>query len=288
MRVYMHSVNRNPVSPAHRPRAHGRPPGPGSRGGLPPVAWIPAAAGLAISLYLFGLDLFGASAVCFAQSGCDTVRLSAYGTILGIHVSAIGVLFFATAAVLCRIRTPGRDRWLQPLAAAGGGAALVFAALQFGVIHAVCPYCLGAEAAALALAYVVLAGTPHGGWVRAGAAALLAIVILSSVYAWEAARTAESEYAAGLARYLTRSGVVFYGAYWCPHCREQKELFGSAAALLPYVECDPHGAHPQPARCVARGIRVYPTWEFAGQLVEGVLTLDDLARRSGYPAAPSR
>ena len=274
--------------PAHRPRVPARPHVPESRRGLPAVTWIPAAVGLAISLYLASLDLFGVSAVCFAQSGCDSVRLSTYGTVLGVHVSTIGVLFFATALVLSRVRTAWRDRWLQPLAAAGAGAALVFAALQFAVVHAVCPYCLGAEAAALALAYVVLAGMPPTGRVHAGAAALLAIVILSSVFAWEAARTAESEYATGLARYLTRSGVVFYGAYWCPHCREQKDLFGSAAALLPYVECDPRGANPQPARCVARGIRVYPTWEFGGQLVEGVLTLDDLARRSGYPAGHRR
>jgi uncharacterized membrane protein len=252
---------------------------------LSPV-WFPAAVGLVISAYLFGLDLFGASAVCFAQSGCDSVRLSAYGTVLGIHVSAVGVLFFATIFALCLTRTRWRNRWLQPLAAAGGGAAFVFAAVQFVVIRAVCPYCLLADASAMALAYLVVAGMPPTGRVRAGATAGLAVVILSAIYATTAARTAESEYAAGLARYLTRTGVVFYGAYWCPHCRDQKALFGSAASLLPYVECDPRGANPQPARCLARGIRVYPTWEFGGQLVEGVLALDDLARRAGYPPPP--
>lgn len=242
--------------------------------------------GLAVSLYLFGLDLFGASAVCVRQSGCDTVRSSAYGSILGIHVSAIGVVFFGATFALCRTLRPGRDRWLQPLAAAGAGAALVFLSIQFAVIRAVCPYCLVAEAAALILAYLVFKGMPRAGRVPAAAIAVLSALILATVYALTLARTAESAYAAGLARHLSQSGAVFYGAYWCPHCREQKKLFGAAAALLPYVECDPHGSTPQPARCLARGIRVYPTWEIGGQLVEGVSTLDELARRSGYPPPP--
>lgn len=264
-------------------RARTSPHVPGGPGESLRAAWIPTAAGLAVSFYLLGLDLFGASAVCLVPSGCDTVRSSAYGTILGLPVSAIGVVFFATTLALCRTRRPWRDRWLPLLAAAGAGAALVFAVVQLIVIRAVCPYCLVAEAAAFALAYHVLAGIPPADRVRAGATAVLAAVILTTIYALTPAHTEDADYAAGLARYLTRSGAVFYGAYWCPHCREQKALFGSAAALLPYVECDPRGNHPQVARCLVRGIRAYPTWEFGGQLVEGVLTLGDLARRSSYP-----
>ena len=33
-----------------------------------------------------------------------------------------------------------------------------------------------------------------------------------------------------------------YGAYWCPHCAHQKELFGAEAwSLIPYVECSLKG-----------------------------------------------
>ena len=28
-----------------------------------------------------------------------------------------------------------------------------------------------------------------------------------------------------------------YGLYWCPHCIEQKEMFGAAFHYVPYVEC---------------------------------------------------
>jgi hypothetical protein len=41
-----------------------------------------------------------------------------------------------------------------------------------------------------------------------------------------------------LAQCLADKGATFYGAYWCPHCNNQKLAFGSRASKkLPYVEC---------------------------------------------------
>ena len=51
--------------------------------------------------------------------------------------------------------------------------------------------------------------------------------------------------------------VLEFFAYWCPHCREQKVLFGSAATKLPYVECDPAGRGAEPDRCLAADVRAY-------------------------------
>ena len=39
----------------------------------------------------------------------------------------------------------------------------------------------------------------------------------------------------GVAQCLTEKGVKFYGAFWCPHCQNQKKMFGRSARLLPYV-----------------------------------------------------
>ncbi|MEK9176664.1 MAG: hypothetical protein AAB923_00015, partial [Patescibacteria group bacterium] len=39
----------------------------------------------------------------------------------------------------------------------------------------------------------------------------------------------------GFAQCLKDNGAVFCGAYWCPHCQNQKKLFGTSAALLPFV-----------------------------------------------------
>ena len=41
----------------------------------------------------------------------------------------------------------------------------------------------------------------------------------------------------GFAQCITDSGAKFYGAFWCPHCQNEKRLFGSAEKLLPYIEC---------------------------------------------------
>jgi hypothetical protein len=40
----------------------------------------------------------------------------------------------------------------------------------------------------------------------------------------------------------------------------------------------------QPARCDAAGVRKYPTWIIRGTRYEGVMTLDGLAKASGFQA----
>ena len=58
--------------------------------------------------------------------------------------------------------------------------------------------------------------------------------------------------------------------------------------LLPYVECDARGVAAEPSRCTEAGVRRYPTWVIASKRFEGVMTLDELAKASGFtpPASP--
>jgi hypothetical protein len=85
----------------------------------------------------------------------------------------------------------------------------------------------------------------------------------------------------GLAEHLRRQGFVFYGAWWCPACRQQKSLFGQQAAQrLPYLECEKGASGQQ--RCSQVGIRAYPTWMKGGERREGMLTLEELKNWSGY------
>ena len=85
-----------------------------------------------------------------------------------------------------------------------------------------------------------------------------------------------------LSEYLRRRGAVFYGAWWCPACFQQKNLFGKEAGnRLPYVECDKTDAGR--AICQAADIRDYPTWDLPGKpRLEGVQSLDELKSWSGY------
>ena len=81
------------------------------------------------------------------------------------------------------------------------------------------------------------------------------------------------------AKCLTAKGVKMYGAYWCPHCQAQKDMFGEAFQYVDYVECE--GAQGNPSACAAAGIQGYPTWIINGKKLEGEQSFDGLATESG-------
>ena len=86
-----------------------------------------------------------------------------------------------------------------------------------------------------------------------------------------------------LAQYLKDTGAVFYGAWWCPHCHDQKQLFGQEATqILHYVECSTPDGQGQTSECQAAQITGYPTWEVNGERLSGTQTLEELAQLSGY------
>src|ERR1700690_1936658 len=88
------------------------------------------------------------------------------------------------------------------------------------------------------------------------------------------------------ARCLTDRGVKMYGAWWCPHCQEQKEKFGASFEYAPYVECGIKGdLHGQSQVCKDEGIKHYPTWQFppTGERVDRIFTLEELSDRTGCP-----
>lgn len=85
-----------------------------------------------------------------------------------------------------------------------------------------------------------------------------------------------------LAQCLTDKGVTFYGAFWCPHCQEQKTSFGRSARLLPYVECSTPDGSGQLSVCKDEGIESYPTWAFADSTRRAeVLSPNELADITG-------
>ncbi len=60
---------------------------------------------------------------------------------------------------------------------------------------------------------------------------------------------------------LVENKAVMFGASWCPHCAEQKKMFGSSAKDMPYFECSKGNTQVQ--ECTDRGIMSYPTWQFS-------------------------
>jgi hypothetical protein len=87
-----------------------------------------------------------------------------------------------------------------------------------------------------------------------------------------------------LAQHLKDTGATFYGAWWCPHCHDQKQLFGqeSTEAIVPYIECSNPDCSGPTAACEEANVQSYSTWEIGGTTVTGTQSLEPLAKLSGY------
>lgn len=80
---------------------------------------------------------------------------------------------------------------------------------------------------------------------------------------------------------LKDKGTTFFGAFWCPHCKNQKKMFGNSAKLLPYVECSTPDGKGQTPVCKEANVESYPTWQFAdGSRESGEVSLEKLAEKS--------
>jgi glutaredoxin len=78
------------------------------------------------------------------------------------------------------------------------------------------------------------------------------------------------------AKCLTVKGVKMYGASWCPHCKNQKDAFGSSFQYVDYVECT-----ERQADCDNAGIEGYPTWIINGEKFPGEQSFEELSQQSG-------
>lgn len=84
------------------------------------------------------------------------------------------------------------------------------------------------------------------------------------------------------AKCLASKQAKMYGLYWCPHCADQKAMFGKAFQYVPYVECGIKGSHDMAAACTAAGVKLFPSWEFAGNKpIEGVFPMQELSDKTG-------
>lgn len=81
------------------------------------------------------------------------------------------------------------------------------------------------------------------------------------------------------AKCLTDNSVKMYGAYWCPYCLNQKEMFGKSWKYINYIECSLANKAGQTQECKQDGIKVYPTWEFqGGERIEGELSFEQISQ----------
>lgn len=253
---------------------------------------------------------------------CNAVLRSDYAKIFGIPLSVFGFFAYGGMAALALgplLIDPQEQKALRSkmeqltwLALFAGGTAMLFFSgyllyLMVFAIGKLCIYCLFSTLFSIALFVIILFGHT---WEDVGQLFFTGIVVgmialIGTLGVYASARTPTTtgdnttvgqvgqvgkpvQNTSGpaeiaLARHLKQSGAKEYGAYWCPHCHEQKELFGKeAAAELDYVECDSKGRNARPELCQAAKIKGYPTWEIKGQLYEGAQSLEKLADLTDY------
>ena len=232
---------------------------------------------------------------CGEGSDCDIVQGSRWSVLLGLPIAVWGFFVYALIAFAALFRMKRQTRWraIVFFATVGFAVSIYLNIVAVTLIGATCAYCLVSLALVIALyALSWRAGGAGGlnGWRLGSSAAAIIVVGLMHLHyagAFDAAAGPEDPYLRGLAEHLEANGAKFYGASWCPHCQQQKLVFGASAKRLPYVECSPNGPRgTQSTACVGADIRNYPTWIIGGQRFERGMTPKLLARYSGYADPP--
>ena len=263
----------------------------------------------AITLKRWGL--LGALSCPGGADGCDKVLNSAWGSLFGQPLSLFGFLAYGAVLLMAvlplvlrgelRTRLASWSWWGLLLTSTGMALfSLILIGLLITKIHAFCFFCALSASLSLALFVLSLLG---GDWQDQGQVAfrvvLVGLVVGLVGLSWAATVdrpapetvrgvppaviAASTPEAIALAEHLSGSGAAMYSAYWCPHCHEQKELFGKqATAKLKVIECAPDGRNSQKALCDSKKIEGFPTWEIDGKLEVGVKPLAKLAQLSDF------
>jgi len=283
-----------PSTPAqrHQPPAEG-----GAPGRLAPDLVVAALAGfgLLLTAYLTWVAWSRqAAAFCTEGSGCDVVQGSNWSTLLGVPMALWGFALYALIAFLAVYpRSTRVRRWRHTwrLSLLGLAISVYLTVVGVMVLDAVCAWCLASLATMAAIfAWVTLKrpaaapGTRWSSWLMGNGLVVVIVVLALQLHQGEwLMKRPEDPRMAALVTHLDLEGAKFYGASWCANCREQKDLFGTSARRLPYVECSPGGpAAPRAFECVSAGIEIYPTWVIDGLQHRQVMQPKELAAITGF------
>lgn len=276
-----------------------------------------ASLGAVTTAYLTAVKLAGGSAAC-PVSGCDRVLSSPYATVFGLPLALFGFLAYTSMGVMAvapwltnpkskqQLRSKLED-WIWLLMLVGATAMMIFSGylmyLMVFEIKSLCLYCIASTVFSLCLFILILIGR---NWQDVGQLFFTAIVVgiitligtlgiyanINNPIALAKSGSGEVGYPIttssgaaemALAQHIKKVGAKMYGAFWCPHCHDQKQLFGQQAfSQINYIECDPKGKNPRPDLCQAANIEGFPTWEINGQFYSGTQSLEQLAELSGY------
>ncbi|CAN6463875.1 unnamed protein product [Victoria cruziana] len=277
------------------------------------------AVGFVETSYLTYLKVTGSDALCPVGGGsCSTVLNSEYGSVFGVPLPLFGMIAYGLVALLgSQLARKGSLFALgeesAQLVLLGSVTSMAAASSYFLYILSTkfsgtsCSYCLFSAFLSFSLLFInmkefKLQELQKTAGLQLSVAGLV-IAALSTSYSGassELTRSSDinllpfepeitnqsSREAISLAKHLKAIGARMYGAFWCSHCLEQKEMFGKEAAkMLNYIECFPDGyrSGTKPAKaCQEAKLEGFPTWIINGQVLSGELELSQLAEASGF------
>ncbi|MGD1858205.1 MAG: vitamin K epoxide reductase family protein [Leptolyngbyaceae cyanobacterium] len=267
--------------------------------------------------YLTVIKLMGNSAACPVK-GCDQVLTSEYADVFGIPLTLFGCLAYLSMVALSlgpllvngdssREQRQKLEDTTWPLLFIGATGMMVFSGYLMYVLatelKAACLYCIVSASLTVLMFLLTLLGRQ---WEDQGALVFRGFImgvvtLVATLGMYSLSINGPAATASGgntgpaitstsgtaevaLAQHLSDVGAKMYGAYWCPHCFDQKQLFGKEAKeYMPYIECADDGADSQTALCRSvPEITGFPTWEVNGEFLPGTQTLTTLAEASGY------
>ncbi|XP_071708561.1 thiol-disulfide oxidoreductase LTO1-like [Rutidosis leptorrhynchoides] len=298
-------------------------PSSSSSSGISPYTWSAAIGGLGFfeTSYLSYSKLTGSDAFCPVGGGsCTDILNSNYALVYGIPLPLIGVVAYAAATYIALKLAAkdlpfGIDETTGGLILHGTTTSMATASAYFLYIlntqfsGSSCSYCLLSVVLSFSLFF---SSAKILGWQKIRdevglqlCVASLVFAVLSNSYSSTPPpperfgekflpytpteiNAPSSPLALKLAAHLRTVGAKMYGAFWCSHCQEQKQMFGrEAAKLLDYVECYPDGFKNGidiTKECKAAKLESFPMWVINGQVLKGYQEFPELAKASGFEA----
>ncbi|TMX04180.1 hypothetical protein EJD97_011048 [Solanum chilense] len=290
--------------------------------GISAYNWCAALGGIGFleTSYLTFLKLTNSEAFCPVGDGasCGDILNSSYSAVFGVPLPLIGMVAYGVVAILGiqlgqKSRPLGIGEANGRLVLLGTTTSMAAASAYFLYILSTkftgefCPYCLASVLLSFSLFISSMKGLGFQEVQKdVGIQLLIVLLVVSTLnnsysdsqstntgsalaemeYFTTEITSESTPFAISLAKHLHSIGAKMYGAFWCSHCQEQKQMFGrEAAKLLDYVECFPYGLKRGISMinaCQEAKLEGFPTWVINGEVLSGEKKLSELAALSGF------
>ena len=257
---------------------------------------------------------------CPGENGCDVVLNSPWGTLFrnnqfNLPLSLAGLITYSsilliTILLTLNIFSPKEKLnkslwWFLYLISCGASVfSILLINIMFFKIQAFCIFCILSALLSFSIFILTIIGAKfENRETMFFRGIIIAFIVLLSGLIWSnqvdpskaegiidpieksspVVTTASSTQKIDFAKFLNANNITMYSAYWCPHCHDQKQLFGiKATEELNIVECAKDGINNQYELCQKKGIEGFPSWEINNKIYSGTRDLQELANMTGY------